>query len=159
VKAIQHTQRTIIHQRIITIMTTRAARDFASQEYLDEFFSEQPSTGHLMRDVQASRAWLDQQNVIGRKVVIVTSGGTTVPLERNTVRFIDNFSTGTRGACSAEQFLRAGYAVLFMHRRDSAFPFERIVKAAFSSNPSDSSLLSAMALREVCVFIEFFTMF
>lgn len=37
-----------------------------------------------------------------RKVVIVTSGGTTVPLEKNTVRFIDNFSTGTRGATSAE---------------------------------------------------------
>ncbi len=37
-----------------------------------------------------------------RPVAIVTSGGTTVPLERNTVRFIDNFSTGTRGATSAE---------------------------------------------------------
>lgn len=37
-----------------------------------------------------------------KKVVIVTSGGTTVPLEKNTVRFIDNFSTGTRGATSAE---------------------------------------------------------
>ena len=31
-----------------------------------------------------------------RKVVLVTSGGTTVPFERNTVRFIDNFSAGTR---------------------------------------------------------------
>ena len=38
----------------------------------------------------------------GRRVVVVTSGGTTVPLERNTVRFIDNFSTGSRGAHSAE---------------------------------------------------------
>ena len=38
----------------------------------------------------------------GRRVVVVTSGGTTVPLERNTVRFIDNFSTGSRGARSAE---------------------------------------------------------
>lgn len=40
-----------------------------------------------------------------KKVVIVTSGGTTVPLEKNTVRFIDNFSTGTRGATSAEYWL------------------------------------------------------
>ena len=35
-------------------------------------------------------------------VAFVTSGGTLVPLENNTVRFIDNFSTGTRGAVSAE---------------------------------------------------------
>jgi hypothetical protein len=41
-----------------------------------------------------------------RPVVVITSGGTTVPLERNCVRFIDNFSKGTRGALSAEQFLQ-----------------------------------------------------
>ena len=40
-----------------------------------------------------------------RPLVCVTSGGTTVPLERNCVRFIDNFSKGTRGALSVEQFL------------------------------------------------------
>jgi len=33
---------------------------------------------------------------------VVQSGGTTVPLERETVRFLDNFSSGTRGAISAE---------------------------------------------------------
>ena len=60
-----------------------------------------------------------------RKIALVTSGGTTVPLEKNTVRFIDNFSTGNRGASSAEQFLKADYAVVFMHRRHSAFPFAR----------------------------------
>lgn len=42
-----------------------------------------------------------------RRIVCVTSGGTTVPLERNCVRFIDNFSKGTRGALSAEAFLKA----------------------------------------------------
>jgi phosphopantothenoylcysteine synthetase/decarboxylase len=40
-----------------------------------------------------------------RQVVCVSSGGTTVPLERRCVRFIDNFSAGTRGAKSAERFL------------------------------------------------------
>ena len=35
-------------------------------------------------------------------IVCVSSGGTTVPLEQNTVRFIDNFSSGERGAVSAE---------------------------------------------------------
>lgn len=45
---------------------------------------------------------------LSRPLVVVTSGGTTVPLERNCVRFIDNFSKGTRGALSAEQFLQVG---------------------------------------------------
>lgn len=35
-------------------------------------------------------------------IALVTSGGTTVPLEKQTVRFLDNFSTGNRGALSAE---------------------------------------------------------
>ena len=30
-----------------------------------------------------------------------------MPLERNCVRFVDNFSGGTRGALSTEQFLQA----------------------------------------------------
>lgn len=38
----------------------------------------------------------------GKKVAVVTSGGTVVPLERNTVRFVDNFSTGNRGASCTE---------------------------------------------------------
>lgn len=36
------------------------------------------------------------------KIVLISSGGTTVPLERRTVRFLDNFSTGTRGSICAE---------------------------------------------------------
>ena len=49
-----------------------------------------------------------------RRIALVTSGGTTVPLEKNTVRFIDNFSTGNRGAASVEQLLKADYAVVFV---------------------------------------------
>ena len=33
---------------------------------------------------------------------LLQSGGTTVPLESRTVRFIDNFSVGSRGAISTE---------------------------------------------------------
>lgn len=76
----------------------------------------------------------------------MTSGGTTVPLERRCVRFIDNFSSGHRGAASTEclilhhfgflicyipnfnhilmryladdrYFLKAGYGVIFLYRR------------------------------------------
>lgn len=59
------------------------------------------------------------------KFVLITSGGTSVPLERNTVRFIDNFSMGTRGASSAEKFLEQGYAVIFLHRTRTLEPFLR----------------------------------
>lgn len=55
----------------------------------------------------------------------MTSGGTTVPLETQTVRFIDNFSAGTRGATSAEYFLQEGYAVIFLHRQFSLLPYSR----------------------------------
>lgn len=41
-----------------------------------------------------------------RPIVLITSGGTTVPLEQNCVRFLDNFSGGTRGALSAELFIK-----------------------------------------------------
>lgn len=60
-----------------------------------------------------------------KKLVLVTSGGTTVPLETNTVRFLDNFSAGTRGASSAEYFIEAGYAVIFLHRQFSLEPYTR----------------------------------
>ncbi|XP_046407319.1 phosphopantothenate--cysteine ligase [Ischnura elegans] len=59
------------------------------------------------------------------KIVLVTSGGTTIPLEHNTVRFVDNFSAGTRGSASAEYFLGAGYAVIFVFRQKSLEPFSR----------------------------------
>ena len=60
-----------------------------------------------------------------RRVVLITSGGTTVPLEKNCVRSIDNFSSGTRGAWSCEEFLEnhEEYDVLFLTRGGSAQPF------------------------------------
>ena len=59
------------------------------------------------------------------RLVVITSGGTTVPLEVNTVRFIDNFSTGERGALSAECFLKHGYKVIFLYRKKSFTPFTK----------------------------------
>ena len=75
-------------------------------------------------------------------LVIITAGGTIVPLEKNMVRFIDNFSTGTRGALCAEYvaskascqcnaltitfaraFLKRGYAVIYLHRVGTKLPF------------------------------------
>jgi phosphopantothenate-cysteine ligase len=52
-------------------------------------------------------------------VAFVTSGGTSVPLEKNTVRSVENFSTGKRGALSAEYFLKNGFCVIFLKRDKS----------------------------------------
>jgi phosphopantothenate-cysteine ligase len=57
--------------------------------------------------------------------VFKQSGGTTIPLERKTVRSIDNFSGGQRGSASAEEFIKAGYAVIFLSRKTSIQPFSR----------------------------------
>ena len=57
-----------------------------------------------------------------RRIVLVTSGGTSVPLERNEVRSVENFSTGTRGALLAERFCGSGNAVIFLTRRGSKAP-------------------------------------
>ena len=48
------------------------------------------------------RVWAAAQVASGRRVALVTSGGTQVPLETRAVRFLENFSSGRRGAVSAE---------------------------------------------------------
>ncbi|KAH7647372.1 hypothetical protein FG379_003039 [Cryptosporidium bovis] len=77
-----------------------------------------------------------------RNVVIITSGGTSVPLEKNAVRFIENFSTGKRGAYSAEYFLKHGFSVVFFHRKGSNLPFA-------VEFPSKYEIMLAFSEREV----------
>ncbi|OCH88413.1 phosphopantothenate-cysteine ligase [Obba rivulosa] len=91
----------------------------------EQYFATQPPSPSLDQDIKKVREFAQRQLREGRRVVLVTSGGTTVPLELNVVRFLDNFSAGTRGATSAEYFLKAGYAVIFMHRQFSLQPFSR----------------------------------
>ncbi|KAL8772120.1 MAG: hypothetical protein Q9203_004746 [Teloschistes exilis] len=91
----------------------------------DEYFRHNPAPQTLQSQTALARAFVAQHLEAGRRVVLVTSGGTTVPLEVQTVRFIDNFSAGTRGATSAEYFLEAGYAVIFLHRQFSLLPYSR----------------------------------
>lgn len=71
-------------------------------------------------------AFAEQHAAAGRRVVLITSGGTKVPLESRTVRFLDNFSSGRRGASSAEYFIESGYAVIFLHRHRSLYPYMRM---------------------------------
>lgn len=92
----------------------------------EQYFETQPAPANLEARVQPARAFVEKwRKIKNQKVVVVTSGGTTVPLESNTVRFLDNFSAGTRGSTSAEYFLSAGYAVIFLHRQHSLKPFSR----------------------------------
>ena len=91
----------------------------------DHYFGTNPPPIHLGQHVAQANAFIKFHAAANRRVVLVTSGGTTVPLEKQTVRFIDNFSAGTRGATSAEYFLETGYAVIFLHRQFSLLPYSR----------------------------------
>ncbi|CCF59736.1 hypothetical protein KAFR_0H03260 [Kazachstania africana CBS 2517] len=93
----------------------------------DYYFQTNPKPPYLDELIAEAQEFVSYQHSVNRsKIVLVTSGGTTVPLENNTVRFIDNFSAGTRGAASAEEFLKHGYSVIFLHREFSLTPFNRI---------------------------------
>ncbi|KAF4655859.1 hypothetical protein FOL47_009253, partial [Perkinsus chesapeaki] len=82
------------------------------------------------------------------RLVVISSGGTTVSLERRTVRFLDNFSTGNRGAGLVENFIMRDqdqqsavkYYVVYFHRRGGscAMPFARHLPDA----PKQLDLLS-----------------
>ncbi|KAM4740423.1 phosphopantothenate--cysteine ligase isoform 1-T1 [Anableps anableps] len=82
-----------------------------------------PSHAEEVKEKMASFATRHAE--AGRRVVLITSGGTKVPLESRTVRFLDNFSSGRRGASSAEYFIDSGYAVIFLHRHRSLYPYTR----------------------------------
>ncbi|KAL3923330.1 MAG: hypothetical protein SGILL_001717 [Bacillariaceae sp.] len=62
-----------------------------------------------------------------RPIALVTSGGTAADLEVHSVRCLENFSTGTRGAISVEEFLQRGYAVIHLWRQGSASPYGRLL--------------------------------
>jgi hypothetical protein len=99
----------------------------SQQEWtIDSFLEEAPAPRipEIKKQLDAFLAQhLDASGRPQRPIVLLTSGGTTIPLEKNCVRFIDNFSRGNRGAFSAEAFLAAGYAVIFLSRAGSAQPF------------------------------------
>jgi phosphopantothenate-cysteine ligase len=107
---------------------------FANEEE-DPYFTTHTKPEGLEIVKACADEFITYQKRKGRPVVLVTSGGSTVPLEvcvhmvftneNQTVRFIDNFSAGTRGACSAEYFIENGYAVIFLHRKFSLLPYSR----------------------------------
>lgn len=99
----------------------------------ERFFSTYERPEGVAESLRQVHAFVERHAREGRKVVLVTSGGTTAPLERNVVRYLDNFSAGTRGAASAEYFLAAGYAVIFLSRQHSQAPYTRLY--SHTTNP------------------------
>lgn len=107
-------------------MSEPSASSSSSPKWSSDRFFQTQSPPHNLAELSSAASDFVQRHIKeGRKVVLVTSGGTTVPLEKNVVRFLDNFSAGTRGATSAEYFLSAGYAVIFMSRQHSLAPYTR----------------------------------
>jgi len=102
----------------------------------EQFYQSNPAPPNLGTIKQQLKKFCRQQIREARPIALVTSGGTTVPLELNTVRFVDNFSSGARGSASAEYFLKQGWAVVFLFRSGSLQPFARHLRS--------SSLLSAL---------------
>ncbi|KAI6249458.1 Phosphopantothenate--cysteine ligase CAB2 [Erysiphe necator] len=90
-----------------------------------DYFNSNPPPVALDEHKALAQNFINAHAASGNRLVLITSGGTIVPLEKRTVRFIDNFSAGTRGATSAEYFLEAGYAVIFLHRQFSLLPYSR----------------------------------
>lgn len=88
------------------------------------YFAANPPPKDLEKHVALAREFIDYHSAAGKRLVLITSGGTTVPLgmsgsqlhgpqyliirrvEKQTVRFIDNFSAGTRGAVSTFSLTR-----------------------------------------------------
>lgn len=89
----------------------------------DKLEEEFAVPSHVEEVKESMAAFAGHHAASGRRVVLITSGGTKVPLESRTVRFLDNFSSGRRGASSAEYFIESGYAVIFLHRHRSLYPY------------------------------------
>lgn len=68
---------------------------------MEKFFEKNRPTSQCQEELRQVSAFISKIPD-DRKVIFITSGGTVVPLERQTVRFIDNFSTGSRGSLSAQ---------------------------------------------------------
>lgn len=75
-----------------------------------------------------------------------------VPLEKNMVRFLDNFSQGERGATSVEYFLAKGYSVIFLYRKSSRCPFTRTFSSSIGSKVDSSMVAKVNHQRDEIVF-------
>ncbi|KAF0697087.1 Aste57867_12194 [Aphanomyces stellatus] len=115
-----------------------------SDAYVNKFFDNTPADDAWKMDETAERVkdFVATQLQQGRRVALVTCGSATVPLTSESV--MDGVSFGDRGAASAEHFLRAGYAVIFLHRSGSLAPFSR----HFQLYIRDNRFLSMLSIHD-----------
>eukprot|EP01057_Protomagalhaensia_wolfi_P000262 Protomagalhaensia_wolfi_Nauph_80__261@NODE_1148_length_1697_cov_51_161037_g876_i0_p1_GENE_NODE_1148_length_1697_cov_51_161037_g876_i0NODE_1148_length_1697_cov_51_161037_g876_i0_p1_ORF_typecomplete_len209_score26_49DFP/PF04127_15/1_8e20_NODE_1148_length_1697_cov_51_161037_g876_i04301056 len=117
-------------------------------ETQDSFMAAEEATKLLERTFGPQAQPFETTN----PVVLLTSGGTSVPLERNAVRSITNFSTGARGASLAEIFLERGYIVYFLTHKNAKRPFAQRLNAEsllFDGSQNESDVTSTvLALRQ-----------
>lgn len=78
-----------------------------------------------------------------RPIALVSSGGTVADLEVHSVRCVDNFSTGLRGAISVEELLKRGYAVVHLWRQGSASPYGRLLGQSIGLHPPNQGITMA----------------
>ena len=109
---------------------------------VEDFFATCPVSGSAVHEAVAPflSRHTNEAGVLQRPVVVVTSGGTTVPLERRCVRFIDNFSAGTRGAWSTERFIE----VICEAAQCAAFLFQSSGEGRQSPQPYCPALFACM---------------
>jgi phosphopantothenate-cysteine ligase len=107
-------------------VSTQSAADL----HWENFFSQVAPPADYDQNMEKVRS-LIQKLGSNDRIALISSGGTTVPLEKLTVRFVDNFSSGTRGAASTEFFLEQNYTVIFLYRAKSLQPFTRHLTNVF----------------------------
>jgi phosphopantothenate-cysteine ligase len=103
---------------------------------------------HIQTFIQESKGCL---------LVLVTSGGTSVPLEKNTVRSLENFSTGMRGALSTENFIlqnAPNVRVIYFHRQGCKRPFQvgLNIDELFQCETKDGSVISDKIANQIIKF-------
>ncbi len=96
---------------------------------IPSFLSEFPER-KITEIRQALDSFVSEHASHHRPLAIVTSGGTVSYLEVRSVRCLDNFSTGLRGAIAVEEFIQRGYAVIHLWREGSASPYARVLSQA-----------------------------
>ncbi|PWV13127.1 hypothetical protein C3747_45g200 [Trypanosoma cruzi] len=100
-----------------------------SGENLSRFLMENMTTASMAKLQQWSTKLLEFAHYVSEKpckgMALVTSGGTAVPIEVNSVRYLSNFSSGGRGAGMVEALLQRGWACVFLYHEHSSRPFRR----------------------------------
>jgi phosphopantothenate---cysteine ligase (ATP) len=121
---------TLVEEFLANETSQKTAEEMTEQQHLLDAFLAQLC-------IQASHC--ESVPASSLRLVVITSGGTSVPLEQNPVRFVSNFSTGGRGAKLTEALLTAApcgvtpqveTVVVLLHAKNAALPFRRVVDNA-----------------------------